>query len=98
MTAQLQRNAFFAGLQAALGQQPVSESEALTGTHSYPELIAAARAQARRMDVGWVIVWPAHYIRGGYSPGERHNILSYLAETGFRISYRADGALVCRPG
>jgi hypothetical protein len=87
-TAHLQRNAFYAGLQAAQGKQPVSQSEALTGTHGYPELIAAARAQARRMDVGWVIVWRSH---------ARHSIRRYLAETGFRLSYRADGALVYRP-
>jgi hypothetical protein len=86
--AQLRRNAFYAGLQAAQGTQPVSESEALTGTHSYSELIAAASAQARRMGVGWVIVWHSH---------SRHSIRRYLAETGFRISYRADGALVYRP-
>ena len=97
VTAQLQRNAFYAGLQAAQGQQPVSKSEALTGTHSYRELIAAARAQARRMDVGWVIVWPSRYLRGGYPPGSRSNIQAYLADTGFSISYRADGALVYRP-
>jgi hypothetical protein len=98
VTAQLQRNAFYAGLQAAQGRQPVSESEALTGTHSYPELIAAARAQARRMDVGWVIVWPSRSAwKSGYIPGSRHNIQSYLAATGFRISYRADGAVVYRP-
>jgi hypothetical protein len=88
VTAQLQRNAFYAGLQAAQGKQPVSESETLTGTHSYPELIAAARAQARRMDVGWVIVWPSH---------TRHSIRRYLAEIGFQINYRADNALVYRP-
>jgi hypothetical protein len=94
--AHLERNAFYAGLQAAEGTQPVSESEALTGTHSYPELLAAARAQARRMDVGWVIVWPSDpaYDIQRYS---RRSIRRYLAETGFRVSYRADGALVYRP-
>ena len=27
--------------------------------HSYPALLAAARADARRMDIGWIIVWQA---------------------------------------
>jgi hypothetical protein len=95
VTAQLQRNAFYAGLQAAQGAQPVRESEALTGTHSYSELIAAASTQARRMDVGWVIVWARHsdHTISRYS---RHGVQVYLAKTGFRLSYRADGALVYR--
>jgi hypothetical protein len=37
------------------------------------------------MDVGWVIVWQA-------SP----EVLRYLASTGFRLAYAADGALVYR--
>jgi hypothetical protein len=99
VTAQLQHNAFYAGLQAAQGTQPVSGAEALTGTHGYPELIAAARAQARRMNVGWVIVWPPPSRHGvqRYLAPPRQSIQRYLAETGFRISYRAQGALVYRP-
>jgi hypothetical protein len=68
VTAQLQRNAFYAGLQAAQGQQPVSASEALTawmsagsssGPHATPGDLATARDHAitsgatlRRQDSG----------------------------------------------
>jgi hypothetical protein len=48
--------------------------------------LAAARADARRMGVGWVLVWH----RG---PG----VVRYLTETGFRFDYRADGVSVYRP-
>jgi hypothetical protein len=49
--------------------------------------LAAERADARRMDVGWAIVW---------SPTPA--ILDYLRATGFRFDYRADGATVYRLG
>jgi len=47
--------------------------------------LAAARADARRMDVGWAIVWSSTPL-----------ILHYLSATGFRLDYRADGAAVYR--
>jgi len=81
----VRRNPFYAGLMSAQGQ-PRGLVESVTGYHSYPALLAAARAAARRMDVGWVIVWQA-------SP----DVLRYLANTGFRFAYAADGALVYRP-
>jgi hypothetical protein len=80
----VRRNPFYAGLLSAQGQ-PRGLVESVTGYHSYPALLAAARAAARRMDVGWVIVWQA-------SP----EVLRYLANTGFRVAYAADGALVYR--
>ena len=80
----VRRNPFYAGLMSAQGQ-PRGLVESVTGYHSYPALLAAARAAARRMDVGWVIVWQA-------SP----DVLRYLANTGFRFAYVADGALVYR--
>ena len=48
--------------------------------------LQAARLNARRMDVGWVLVWWRQ------SPA----VLSYLRGTGFRFSYRADGVQVYR--
>ena len=45
-----------------------------------------ARLDARRMDVGWVLVWHAN-------PW----ILHYLAQTGFHFDYRADRVSVYRP-
>ena len=80
----VRRNPFYAGLLSAQGQ-PRGLVESVTGIHSYPALLAAARAAARRIDVGWVIVWQA-------SP----EVLRYLANTGFRFVYAADGALVYR--
>jgi hypothetical protein len=48
--------------------------------------IAAARRDARRLHIGWVLVWY-----------ENPAILGYLSQTGFRFSYQADGVLVYRP-
>jgi len=78
----VRRNAFYAGLLSAQGQ-PRSLVLSVTGLHSYSGLLAAARADVRRMDIGWVIVWQR-------SP----DVLAYLAKTGFRFEYAADGAWV----
>jgi len=80
----VRRNPFYAGLLIAQGQ-PRGLAESVAGYHSYPALVAAARAAARRMDVGWVIVWQS-------SP----DVLRYLAVTGFHFAYAADGARVYR--
>jgi hypothetical protein len=50
--------------------------------------VAAARADLRSLHVGWVLVWV---------PKPGHALLRYLSATGFRLSYRADGAWVYRP-
>jgi hypothetical protein len=55
--AGIRRHAFYDGLLTAQGQ-PRSVSESLTGTGTYPALLAAARLDARRMNVGWVLIWP----------------------------------------
>jgi hypothetical protein len=52
---------------------------------SHAQLAAAAR-DARRMHVGWVLVWTSNPL-----------IAKYLVATGFRLDYRADGAAVYRP-
>jgi hypothetical protein len=80
----VRRNPFYAGLLSAQGQ-PRGLAESVTGYHSYPALLAAARAGARRIDAGWVIVWQPSL-----------DVLRYLAKTGFRFAYAADGALVYR--
>ena len=49
-------------------------------------LVAAARRDAGTLNIGWVIVWH-----------QNPAILQYLAQTGFRLAYRADGGLVYRP-
>jgi hypothetical protein len=81
----IRRHPFYAGLLTAQGQR-LSVAESLTGTSSDTALIAAARLDARRMDIGWVIVWQ----RNPY-------VLRYLARTGFRLDYTADGVQVYRP-
>jgi hypothetical protein len=50
--------------------------------------IAAARADLRTLHIGWLLVWQAH-------PGPA--LSAYLAGTGFRFDYQADGVSVYRP-
>jgi len=71
----VRRHAFYARLAAAQNGSPSDARQA-----------HLARADARRMDVGWVLVWTA-------TP----EILHYLAQAGFRFGYRADGVSVYRP-
>ena len=49
--------------------------------------ISAAAADARRVNVGWVLVWEP------VTPELGH----FLTQTGFRFDYRADGVSVYRP-
>jgi hypothetical protein len=71
----VRRHAFYARLAAAQNGSPSDARQA-----------RLARADVRRMDVGWVLVWTA-------TP----EILHYLAQAGFRFDYRADGVSVYRP-
>lgn len=81
--AAVKRHPFYAGLFDAQ-QEPASQPP---GPGPSPARLAAERADARRMDVGWAIVWSS-------TPA----ILRYLQATGFRSDYRADGAVVYRLG
>lgn len=83
--AAIQRHPFYDGLLSAQ-DQPGIISGRLAQHGSYLALLAAARTDARRMNIGWIIVWYQ-------SPAIR----LYLARTGFRFAYAADGALVYRP-
>jgi hypothetical protein len=65
---------FYAGLVAAQDGQPRSAAE-----------LAGARDDARRMSVGWVVVWQADPL-----------VIHYLTSTGFHRAYQADGAVVYR--
>ena len=76
----MQRHPFYARLVAVQRQQ-----------RSTPAELAAARADARRMDVGWVLVW-----RWPASRSPAPAVLSYLRATGFRPAYTADGVQVYR--
>ena len=78
----IRRHPFYARLVAAQRQQL-----------STPAELAAARADVRRMDIGWVLVWKWP---DGRSPLPA--VLSYLRATGFRPAYTADGVAVYPPG
>jgi hypothetical protein len=52
---------------------------------------AAARRDARRMAIGWVLVWKVH-TRRNTGP-----VIAFLNATGFRFDYQADGVMVYRP-
>ena len=56
------------------------------GSRNSAAALAAARADARRLGIGWVVVWQ-----------QSAPIARYLTETGFRLDYRADGVWVYRP-
>ncbi len=67
-----------------------------------PGQLAAARRDLRKLDVGWVLVWPPRWVLAGTPLAKRPDlpyeaILRYLTETGFVFRYRADGVLVYRP-
>jgi len=73
--AAITRHAFFRQLMAAQH-----------GRRSAPVQQAAARLDARGMDIAWVIAWRQ----------PRPAVSRYLAATGFRFRYRADGVSVYR--
>ena len=52
-----------------------------------PAQLIGARRDARRMDIGWAVVWRQR------SPA----VLPFLIAVGFRFDYRADGISVYRP-
>ncbi|HEY3734240.1 MAG TPA: hypothetical protein VGL63_10025 [Streptosporangiaceae bacterium] len=54
-----------------------------------PATLAAAAADAKRMSVGWVIVWPTHVTNA---------IARYLNSTGFKLAYRVHHIKVYRMG
>jgi hypothetical protein len=66
---------FYARLVAAQGR-----------VRSSPAELAAARQDARRMDIGWVLVWRS-----------KPTVIWFLRRTGFRFDYAADGVRVYRP-
>jgi hypothetical protein len=75
-----------APLSPATWKLPLFNRTPASYTPLTPAQIAAARRDARRLDIGWVLVWFSN-------PA----IAQYLADTGFRYSYRADGVSVYRP-
>ena len=71
---------------AASASRPLWARKLSTYTPLTAAQVAAGRRDARRMHIGWVVVW--------YS---NPAIVQYLHQTGFRFAYRADGVSVYRP-
>jgi hypothetical protein len=83
--AAVRRHPFYEDLFEAQ-QQPSALFTLLFAHSSAAEArLAAARQDARRMDVGWAIAWSSTPV-----------ILHYLKAVGFRFDYRADGVAVYR--
>jgi hypothetical protein len=76
--AAMRKHAFFGRLVAAQH-----------GQRSTLGQLAAARLDARRLSIGWVLVW-----KWG---GGQQRCVRYLQETGFRLDYVADDVQVYRP-
>ena len=74
---------FYRGLVAAQRRRLVSSRR-----------LAAARRDARRLDIGWVLVWPTP---GRLITRAMPLVVRYLSLAGFVFDYRADGVSVYRP-
>ncbi len=84
--AAVKRHPFYADLFDAQREPGVVERD-LRASKTDPAWLDAARLDARRMHVGWAIVWSRTPV-----------ILRYLQAAGFRFDYAADGAQVYRLG
>jgi hypothetical protein len=88
--AGIRAHAFYAGLVAAQQGKPVTQVG-----------LAAARRDLSGLHVGWLLLW-THWMAPG-AKGTRlarlddPTIARYLAQTGFRFDYQADGVAVYRP-
>jgi hypothetical protein len=92
--AALNRQLFYADLLAMQHEPRVLTGELLTAHKGDSARLAAVRLGARRLGIGWAVVWldtPGDHL-GPELPG----ITRYLEALGFRFEYRADGAVVFR--
>jgi hypothetical protein len=78
---------FYAALEKVQHGIPLAPAKNAAGNQVTAAQVAAARADARKMGVGWVLVWTK----------KNPVIKGFLAATGFRFSYQADGVSVYRP-
>lgn len=83
--ADVLRHPFYGDLLAAQDHPAALYREVLTPAKGDVARLAAARLDARRMGVGWAIVW-------SHTPV----ILHYLRAVGFQFDYQADGVPVYR--
>jgi hypothetical protein len=88
--AGIRSHAFYTGLAAAREGKPISAAH-----------LAAARQDAAALHIGWLLVWTKRWM-AQHQPQHHHlhygAIYRYLAATGFRLDYTADGVKVYRPG
>jgi hypothetical protein len=82
--AAVKRHPFYADLLNAQREPRTFYLSALTGPGA-PAKLDAARLDARRIELGWAIVWSRTAV-----------VLRYLRAVGFRFEYRAGGASVYR--
>jgi hypothetical protein len=85
--AQIAAHPFYAALEKVQHGIPLAPLKNAAGNQVTAEQVAAARADARKLGVGWVLVWTT----------QNPVIKPFLDATGFRLSYRADGVMVYRP-
>jgi hypothetical protein len=82
--AAVKRHPFYADLLSAQQDPHTFYLSVLTGPGA-PARLQAARLDARRINVGWAVVWSRTPV-----------VLHYLQAVGLRFDYRADGASVYR--
>jgi hypothetical protein len=83
--ADVKRHPFYAGLYTAQQDPGTAAAELSAARRGSSAWLDAGRQDARRIDIGWAIVWSPTPV-----------ILDYLQAVGLRLDYRADGALVYR--
>jgi hypothetical protein len=83
--AAVERHPFYADLLEAQQEPSALYTKLFTDRSGDPARLAAARLDARRMNLGWAIAWSSSPV-----------IVHYLTAVGFRFDYRADGAAVYR--
>jgi hypothetical protein len=84
---QIAGHPFYAALEKVQHGIPLAPAKNAAGNQVTAAQVAAARADARKLGVGWVLVWTT----------KNSVIRPFLDATGFRLSYRADGVAVYRP-
>jgi hypothetical protein len=77
---------FYAQLVRVQDNVPLAPAAGRGGAQVTAQQLAAARRDLRRLDIGWALAWP---------PASA-SVERYLAATGFRFAYRADGVTVFR--
>jgi hypothetical protein len=83
--AAVKRHPFYADLLNAQQEPSTLYTDLLAGRKGDSARLKAARLDARRINVGWAIVWTPAPV-----------ILDYLKAVGLRFDYEADGILVYR--